>query len=280
LEIQAGRGCIEGGVHIDASHLGAEFVEKNFPGMCNRCRQFKYDLARGPVPVSPSAHYIMGGAAIDKNCHASRERLFVAGEDTGGVHGANRLGGNGIADSCVFGRQAGKAIARYLGRQTSKVPQPRPGLVKELIARYRRPFEVSNGSSHFPLRDQLRELNWNKVGVARMEPDLSSAREDILAIAGEMARVKISGDPTYNMSWNIYIDLLNMVDVSLIVTGSAQLREETRGAHFRQDYPEQDDEAGLSNIFIKQGQSGTPDFEKRAVSFSRKSAEECRNYSK
>ncbi len=280
LEIQEGRACAEGGVHIDASHLGADFVEKNFPGMCSRCQQFKYDLARGPVPVSPSAHYIMGGAAIDKNCQASKERLFVAGEDSGGVHGANRLGGNGIADSCVFGRQAGKAIADYLRRQTAEIPMPPKGMVKDLIAGYRRPFELKNGSNHFELRDQLREINWNKVGVARTASDLSAAREEMATISTETSQVTISGNPGYNMSWNIYLDLLNMIDVSAVVTGSAQLREETRGAHFRQDFPEQNDEDGLFNVFLKRGDSGTPEFEKRPVSFSRKSVEDCRNYKK
>ncbi|MFH2128798.1 MAG: FAD-binding protein [bacterium] len=280
LEIQAGRACVEGGVHIDASHLGAEFVEKNFPGMCSRCRQFKYDLARGPVPVSPSAHYIMGGAAIDKHCYTSSERLFVAGEDSGGVHGANRLGGNGIADSCVFGRQAGKAIAAFLGRQTAAVPEPAAGMVKALIARYQRPFGVTQGISHFPLRDELREINWNKVGVARTATDLDHARDEITAIAAAIPRVSITGTSAYNMAWQIYIDLLNMIDVSLMVTGSALLREETRGAHFRQDFPEQNDDTGLFNIFLKHGDNGTPDFVKRPVAFSRKSAAECRNYVK
>ncbi|MEW5726119.1 MAG: FAD-binding protein, partial [Thermodesulfobacteriota bacterium] len=104
LEIMAGRGFEGGGVHIVVSHLGAEFVLKNFPGMAKRCAMFGYDLARKPVPVSPTAHYVMGGAVIDVECQTSRARLFCAGEDSGGVHGANRLGGNGIADSCVFGR--------------------------------------------------------------------------------------------------------------------------------------------------------------------------------
>lgn len=96
LEMMAGRACPEGGVRIDAAHLGADFVLRNFPGMAERCAQFKYDLAHNMVPVSPSAHFFMGGAAIDVKCRASLDKLFVAGEDAGGVHGANRLGGNGI----------------------------------------------------------------------------------------------------------------------------------------------------------------------------------------
>ena len=127
LEMTAGRACPEGGVHIDASHLGADFVLKNFPGMAERCSQFHYDLARGRVPVSPSAHFFMGGAVIDTHGKATLESLFVAGEDAGGVHGANRLGGNGICDSCVFGRQAGKALARYLAKRKPTCQETRRG---------------------------------------------------------------------------------------------------------------------------------------------------------
>ncbi len=125
LEMINGRACPEGGVQMDASHLGADFVLKNFPGMAERCRQFNYDLARGRVPVAPTAHFFMGGAVIDTDCKATLERLFVAGEDSGGVHGANRLGGNGICDSSVYGRLCGKALANTCRTETA--PSRKPG---------------------------------------------------------------------------------------------------------------------------------------------------------
>ncbi len=196
LEMMDGRACKEGGVHIVAAHLGADFVEKNFPGMCERCRQFKYDLARGPVPVAPSAHYIMGGAVIDKHCKASLERLFVAGEDSGGVHGGNRLGGNGICDSCVFGRQAGKAMAEYLRKGKGGHPEIMPGSLERLAERYAGAFERPLRRGVFELRDRLRETNWNLVGVVRKEPDLSHAVEEIDAIAEEAETVGITGART------------------------------------------------------------------------------------
>ncbi|MBU0544521.1 MAG: FAD-binding protein [Proteobacteria bacterium] len=280
LEIQAGRACREGGVHIDASHLGAEFVEKNFPGMVSRCRQFKYDLARQPVPVSPSAHYIMGGAAIDVNCRTSMERLFVAGEDAGGVHGANRLGGNGICDSCVFGRQAGKAIAHYLAKNDGQVPESASGMAEQLINRYMKPFEIADGTDPFELRDRLRETNWNKVGVARTGSDLSEAIDEIDSIAGMAENARIAGLNTYNMPWNVWIDLLNMIDVSKMVAGSAMLREETRGAHFRLDCPDQRDDYGIFNIFQKRGANGTIRYEKKSVAFSFRSLDQCQKYKK
>src|SRR5207248_11627423 len=148
-------------VHIDASHLGADFVLKNFPGMAERCRQFHYDLARGRVPISPTAHFVMGGAVIDVDCKASMEKLFVSGEDAGGVHGANRLGGNGICESCVLGRQVGKALAKHLGNGSRTFEKARSGQVDEIVDRVTAPFKRSNGASPFDLRTSLKELNWN-----------------------------------------------------------------------------------------------------------------------
>lgn len=280
MEMMEGRACREGGVHIMAAHLGAKFVEKSFPGMCERCRQFQYDLARKPVPVAPSAHYMMGGAAIDKHCHTSLDRLFVAGEDSGGVHGGNRLGGNGICDSCVFGRQAGKSLARYLKREKGSAPETMPGLVRNLIAKFMRPFDAKTGNGPFILRDRIREINWNLVGVVRKEPDLSRAIEEIEAVREEAGGLRLSGTRAYNMPWNNYIDLLNMIDVSAMTARAARMRQESRAAHYRSDYPEQNDREWLYNLFLRKGEDGLPELEKRAVAFPYKSPEECRNYRK
>jgi succinate dehydrogenase/fumarate reductase flavoprotein subunit len=280
LEMMNGRACKEGGVHIVAAHLGAEFVERNFPGMCERCRQFRYDLARGPVPVSPSAHYVMGGAVIDKHCRTSLERLFVAGEDSGGVHGGNRLGGNGICDSCVFGRQAGKALAEYLHKERENHLETMRGMAEGLVERYTAPFNHSSGLRPFELRDRLRETNWNMVGVVRKGPDLIQAVETIDAIAEEAGAVSITGSKPFNMPWNYYIDLLNMIDVSRITAMSAELRKESRAAHYRSDYPEQNDHTGLYNIFVRKGDDGMPIFEKHPVQFRYKTLVECQRYRK
>src|SRR3989442_15578197 len=114
LEVTEGRGTPNGGVWIDVSHLGADVVERNFKGMVRRCRDFGRDLARGPVEVGPTAHFMMGGVVVDPTCHTGVEGLFAAGEDSGGVHGANRLGGNGVAESTVFGGIAGDVMAGYV----------------------------------------------------------------------------------------------------------------------------------------------------------------------
>jgi len=280
LEMTSGRACPEGGVHIDAAHLGADFVLKNFPGMAERCRQFHYDLARGRVPVSPSAHFVMGGAVIDRDCRTSQERLFVAGEDAGGVHGANRLGGNGIAESCVYGRQAGKALARYLSHGQRTPQTTRRGQVEEFVELLSRPFKQATGPSPFDLRQAVQELNWTKVGVGRKEPDLSQALSELDALAAEAGKIRVTGSPTYNMGYTTALDVRSMIDVSRLVAASAQAREETRGAHFRQDFPKQRDDYGLFNTFLRRGAQGRPELEKRPVAFKHKSLAQCQQYRK
>jgi succinate dehydrogenase / fumarate reductase flavoprotein subunit/fumarate reductase flavoprotein subunit len=280
LEMTGGRACPEGGVHIQASHLGADFVLKNFPGMAERCRQFGYDLARGRVPISPTAHFVMGGAAVDLNGQTSLEKLFVAGEDAGGVHGANRLGGNGICESCVLGRQVGKALSKHLNNGNRALAKTRNGQVDEAIDRATQPMKRTSGASPFDLKKSLQELNWNKVGVVRNGPDLSAALAEIDAIAGEAANMRVVGGRHYNMMYTTALDLLNMIDVSRMVATSALAREETRGAHSRSDFPDQRDDYGLFNSYLHRGSNGLPEIEKRPVVFSRKSLEECREYRK
>jgi fumarate reductase flavoprotein subunit len=280
LEMMAGRACPEGGVQIDASHLGAEFVLKNFPGMAERCRQFNYDLPRGRVPVGPSAHYFMGGAVIDTGGKASLEKLFVAGEDAGGVHGANRLGGNGICDSCVYGRQTGKALGKYLANGNLTIKETRRGLVEEMVARLQAPLHRTRGEDPFGLRLLIQELNWNKVGVVRREPDLSQALEEIEDIAAAVGQVSVGGGAAYNMMYNTFLDLQSMLDATRMIAFAARLREESRGAHYRLDFPEQRDDYGLFNIFLTLGPDGKPQAEKKPVVFKHRSVEECQKYRK
>ncbi|MHB8068884.1 MAG: L-aspartate oxidase [Desulfobaccales bacterium] len=280
LEMMAGRACPEGGVHIDASHLGADFVLKNFPGMAERCRQFNYDLARGRVPVGPSAHYFMGGAVIDTGGKASLEKLFVAGEDSGGVHGANRLGGNGICDSCVYGRLSGKALGKYLANGNRTIKETRRGQVEEIVARLQAPLQRARGEDPFELRKQIQELNWNKVGVARQETDLGQALEEIEDIAAAVGQVSVTGGVAYNMMYNTFLDLQSMLDATRMIAFSARLRQESRGAHYRLDFPEQQDDYGLFNIFLHRGEDGRPQAEKKPVVFKYRSVEECQKYKK
>ena len=281
LEMISGKACPEGGVHIEAVHLGPEFVLKNFPGMAERCAQFGYDLARGRVPVSPSAHFFMGGAAIDKDCHTSLEKLFVAGEDSGGVHGANRLGGNGICESCVYGRLAGKSLARYLSKPENRsIKKTAPGLAKEMEARLVEPLQRKDGSNPLENRRNIQEVNWNKVGVVRNKKDLEEALNDFTSLHEEISRASVSGGRAYNMVFGVHLDTLSMMDVSIMAATSALQRNETRGAHTRMDFPDQRDDYGLFNIFMWRGQNGLPEWEKREIVFKHKSLEACQQHKK
>jgi succinate dehydrogenase / fumarate reductase flavoprotein subunit/fumarate reductase flavoprotein subunit len=280
LEMMAGRGCAEGGVHIVTAHLGPDFVERNFPGMCKRCRQFGYDLARGAVPVSPSAHFYMGGARIDPDAHASLQRLFVAGEDAGGVHGGNRLGGNGICESCVYGRQAGKSLARFLANGNRRAPEAAPGMAAEIAQRLRQPFERTNGEGPVGLRHELRELNWDKVGVVRNGPDLEQALGTFAAMRTAVESIRVAGPRTYNMAWNTVLDLRSMLDVSIMTAASALARRESRAAHFRSDHSQQDDVSWLHTIFLTRGEDGMPVLATEPIRFSHKSLEDCQRYRK
>src|SRR5579883_1675607 len=185
LEIMAGRGTAAGGVLLDASHLGAGFVLDNFPGMARRCAEVGYDLARAPVPVTPTAHFHMGGVRIDPDCRTAMPGLLVAGEDAGGVHGANRLGGNGVAESCVFGMRAGLTAAELCASAGEAAPD-----TAEAEAAYRaataplgRPVvSRESGDNPFAIRDALQRTMWERVGLVRDDPGLRRALDTIGAL--------------------------------------------------------------------------------------------------
>lgn len=279
MEMLAGRGCPEGGVHIEAAHLGAEFVLRSFPGMAERCAQFGYDLARGKVPVSPSAHFFMGGASIDAQCQASLHKLFVAGEDAGGVHGANRLGGNGICESCVYGRLAGKSLARFLKTERS-IKESAPGMAEDLAAALRAPLQRTQGRNPLDIRRDIQEINWLQVGVVRNHDDIQSALGSFDTLAQDIATASVAGGSIYNMPYNIWLDTRSMLDVSIMAATSALLRDETRGAHTRLDFSAQRDDYGLFNTFLWKGSDGKPVTEKKDVQFLHKSLEQCQSWKK
>jgi succinate dehydrogenase/fumarate reductase flavoprotein subunit len=238
LEIMAGRGTEHGGVLIDASHLGEEFLLTNFPGMVERCQTHGFDLLHGPVDVSPSAHYQMGGLEIDVNGHTNLEALFAAGEDAAGVHGANRLGGNGVADSIVYGARAGDRMADYVA--TARWSDVSPAQVRELAEKWSCSLDRGQGESVFALRDQLESLMWDKVGIVRHEPGLEEALAELGTLAERTRRVKTPGDSAFNLEWGEAINLANLTIVAEMVTRSALYRRESRGAHYRSDMPASD----------------------------------------
>jgi succinate dehydrogenase/fumarate reductase flavoprotein subunit len=272
MEIVAGRGTPNGGVYIDASVMGPEFVMKNFPGMVERCRDYGFDLAHTRVEISPTAHFFMGGVRIDPSCHTDLDGLYAAGEDAGGVHGANRLGGNGIADSTVFGGIAGDSMANdVIGRE---LPPFDESQVAEIVKKVEAPFG-REGSDLYPLRDQMRMSNWEKLGIIREEKGLQEGMRVIRELKEKMSRVGIPEARSYNILWNDWLNMSNLLDVSEIVGISALERKESRGAHYRSDFPKKNNREYLKNFFIKR-QNGEDKVYERPTAMNRLKPEEIK----
>lgn len=251
MEIMAGRGTENNAVYLDASHLGAKFVEEKFPGMVERVKDIGKDLARERVEVTPTAHYQMGGVRIDPSCQCSLKGLLVCGEDAGGTHGANRLGGNGICDSTVYGLRAGDTAAELASMENL---QPhRESQAEEIRMRWLKPFQRDKGENVYRIRDEIEGLMWEKVGLVRNGSAVEEAigrLDELLEKAGEAA-LSNRFLARFNMEWNNIIDVTNLTTVSRMVAQSAALRKESRGAHYREDFPETDNKDWLSNIYLK-----------------------------
>ncbi|MGH7372726.1 MAG: FAD-binding protein [Candidatus Rokuibacteriota bacterium] len=240
-EVLEGRGTPNGGVWIDVAHLGAEMVEQNFRGMVRRCRDFGRDLAREPVEVGPTAHFMMGGIVIDRSCRTDAEGLFAAGEDTGGVHGANRLGGNGVAESTVFGGIAGDVMADWVvGRP---LPQISSSIVDAAVAATIAPLERSEGESLYGLQARLRQVMWEHVGLIRGGEGLKVALTEIEEVARRLDAVAVRGGGAYNLAWQDWLNLESQTTAAWLIARSALERTESRGSHYRRDFPETAGEA-------------------------------------
>lgn len=268
LEIAEGRGTPAGGVRLDVSHLGAEFVEQNFPGMVRRCRDFGWDLAREPVEVQPTAHFMMGGMQITPECHTGIEGLFAAGEDAGGVHGANRLGGNGVADSTVFGGIAGDVMADWvLGR-------PEPGVSGEqiewLMTEACRPLTGNGTESLYAIRDRMRESMWEHAGLIREEKGLKSVIAELGTLQERLEKVGLKGGRVYNLAWMDWLNLRNQLPVAEMIARSALVRQESRGSHYRRDYPKSAQTTWLLNVCLRQGAGGIMETWTRPVRLTRR----------
>ena len=263
-EVQEGRGTENGGVWIDVSHLGATFVEENFRGMVKRCRDFGKDLAREPVEVGPTAHFMMGGVVIDTTCRTALEGLFAAGEDGSGIHGANRLGGNGVADSTVFGGIAGDVMAEWVaGRPLPAVSAAR---AEEVAKRLSAPLGAA-GPPPYPLLARLRSLMWERVGLIRDREGIESALAGIEEIQEGATAVAVPGGAEYNLAWQDWLNLTNMTTAAGLIARSALERTESRGSHYRRDFPEPDP-GWLQNVCVK-SENGATKVWTEPVRFSR-----------
>ena len=189
MEIRAGRGTASQGVYLDVRHLGKEFLLKSSPGMYERCLSVGTDMATDLIEVTPTAHFQMGGIRIDSECRTTLSGLFAAGEDAGGVHGANRLGGNGVAESMVFGAIAGESVTRH-ARETGRIPIDTERL-NAACARFDGAGEITG--TPFRLKNRLRALAWDYLGILRNADGLARVSAELNAIDGELRALPMPG---------------------------------------------------------------------------------------
>ncbi|HLK83309.1 MAG TPA: FAD-binding protein [Xanthobacteraceae bacterium] len=235
-EMKAGRTSPHGGVYIKMSHLGRERVASEFKGMVDRCRDCGFDLAGGLVEVVPTAHYMMGGLVCNPDTSTELPGLFVAGEDASGMHGANRLGGNGVANSTVFGGIAGDIMPGWLATNGPPRP-PDEDILQAEAARALHPFSQKPGDLN-RLRERLFDIMWDDVGVIRDAAGLDRAVAALAAIEAELLATGVAdGERRFNLTWHDWLNLRSLTEASRVIAAAARWRENSRGAHFRADFP-------------------------------------------
>ena len=254
-EMRAGRTSPHGGVYIKMAHLGPDQVAKEFKGMVERCADCGFDLAAGLVEVVPTAHYLMGGVICDVDTSTEVAGLFVAGEDAGGAHGANRLGGNGVANSTVFGGIAGESMAHWIARNPGH-RAPDEAVVRSELVRAQRPFGLPPGDLN-RLRERLLDCMWDEVGVIRGAAGLRRGGAALDALEQELLATGLAdGERAFNLTWHDWLNLRSLIEVSKAILAAAQQRENSRGAHFREDFPNAGDLATSSFTVVRQHGAG------------------------
>ncbi len=237
-QMRAGETGPMGGLFLEMKHLGPEVVARRFKGMVKRCADCGFDLAGGRVEVVPTAHYMMGGLPFEIDCHTEVPGLFAAGEDTGGVHGANRLGGNGVANSTVFGGIAGETMAAFVADEPGW-REPDRAVIDATGAAALHPFTLPRGDLG-DLRERLQSLMWDEVGILRDRQGLERGLAGLGALAEELLRSGIGEAPrAFNLDWQEWLNLESQILVSQAIAQAALHRENSRGAHYREDFPEE-----------------------------------------
>lgn len=265
-EIREGRATPHGGVYIQMSHLGPENVRKLFKGMVERCADSGFDLAGNLVEVVPTAHYMMGGLVFNIDCSTALPGLFAAGEDTGGVHGANRLGGNGVANSTVFGGIAGETMAKWV--IDKPLLQCDMNAVMVSIVQHELPLRAVQGDIE-SVRDALADCMWNEVGISRNKENLLQARSRLDQLTAELNQIGVGGDSReFNLTWQDWMNLRNLILVSRSINEAALARENSRGSHYREDFPQSGELEGsyYTVVGLREGQLK---IENRQVLFTR-----------
>ena len=257
-EIREGRGSPHGGVFLDiASRRSAEEIIRKLPGMHHQFKELAdVDITKEPMEVGPTCHYMMGGVRVHSETQESTiGGLFAAGEVAGGMHGANRLGGNSLSDLLVFGKRAGEFAAAHAKRQSS-FGTVNPGEVESAARECLAPFDVEAGENPYAVHEELRALMQQRVGIVRTEEDLTAALEKLREFRSRAEQVKVGGNIQFNPGWHLAMDLRNMIDISEAVARAALRRTESRGAHTREDFPNSEEEWSGRNLIVSQSEGG------------------------
>ncbi len=235
-ELRAGNTSPLGGLYLQMSHLDPQMVRRLFAGMVERCADCGFDLVGGRVEVIPTAHYMMGGVMFNADCSTALPGLFAAGEDTGGVHGANRLGGNGVANSTVFGGIAGGSMAAWVSRR-GRLYAPDERALTQAMKRWRAPLNRAPGDIE-AVRERLYELMWNDAGVVRDAEGLERAARTLGELDEELDGIGVPrASIAFNLTWHDWLNLKNLILVSRAVVAAASARRDSCGAHYRADFP-------------------------------------------
>ncbi|HXN42048.1 MAG TPA: FAD-binding protein, partial [Myxococcaceae bacterium] len=264
-EAREGRGSPHGGVFLDISWIkrrlpnAEEHIKKKLPSMYHQFMKLAdIDITREPMEVGPTTHYMMGGVRVDADSQMSTvPGLFAAGECAAGLHGANRLGGNSLSDLLVFGQRAGQFAAQFAKERNEG--QIHSDQVDAAARRALEPFERHSAQEvegPYQVQHQLQKMMQKLVGIVRTEEEMLEALSGLEQLNKRAARVRVEGNRAYNPGWHTALDLWNLLTVSEAITRSAIERRESRGAQFREDYPDKDDALGKVNIIVRKGADG------------------------
>ena len=271
-EVRAGRGSPHGGVFLDISWIkeriknGEEHIKKKLPSMYHQFKKLAdIDITREPMEVGPTTHYIMGGVRVDADSQMSSvPGLFAAGECAAGLHGANRLGGNSLSDLIVFGKRAGEHAARFA--RENGAGRIDPDGVAAAEARALEPFDrATGGEPPYKIQHDLQEMMQDLVGIVRKEDEMQRALEGLEGLKARAEKVRVDGHRQFNPGWHTALDLANLLTVSEAITRAALLRRESRGGHFREDYPDKDPQAQKYNLVVRKAADGSMDVSPRPI---------------
>jgi succinate dehydrogenase / fumarate reductase, flavoprotein subunit len=265
-EVREGRGSPHGGVFLDIAWIkdripdAAEHIKKKLPSMYHQFKQLAdIDITQEPMEVGPTTHYMMGGVRVDADSQMSDvPGLFAAGECAAGLHGANRLGGNSLSDLLVFGKRAGEYSAAFARENSlSEVNTQELALAEKWALQ---PFECKGPENPYAVQHKLQDTMQELVGIVRQEQEMLQALDCIRELKAESERVSVGGNREYNTGWHTALDVHHLLTVSEMVTRAALQRKESRGAHFRDDFPTKDERFGNSNIAVRKGRTGEMQF--------------------